>query len=295
MGGMAPPTMPPESQWAALAPAPDTIAWRRGSDARLLLAAGYALLLQVCHPTVGAGVREHSSYRRDPWGRLLHTLDYAYTMVYGGPQLAGEMGRRIRAEHRRIAGTMPDGSRYHALEPEAYAWVHTTLAEAIVAAHASFGRPLDEAERRRFWSEWRTMGRLLGIRERDLPAEWELFRAYFERMVEQRLERTAAAQDVLESLRDPPPPPVLARFPALWRVLRLPGCHALHLTSVGLLPAALRERLGVSWSRAQQRQWGALAAALRAATPVMPARLLNTGPAYMRWRRRSIAAAARAS
>ena len=39
--------------------------------------------------------------------------------------------------HKRIKGVRPDGERYHALEPRPYAWVHATLAEAIVRAHSS--------------------------------------------------------------------------------------------------------------------------------------------------------------
>ena len=38
------------------------------------MGAGYALVLQVAHPTVAAGVEEHSRYRQDPWGRLVRTL-----------------------------------------------------------------------------------------------------------------------------------------------------------------------------------------------------------------------------
>src|SRR4051794_4673524 len=90
---MAQPLMPPEEEWASLACHPSTIAWQRAGDVRVLLAAGYALLLQVSHPTVGAGVSEHSRFRSDPWGRLLRTLDYSCTMVYAGPRQAGEMGK----------------------------------------------------------------------------------------------------------------------------------------------------------------------------------------------------------
>src|SRR5436305_3979725 len=115
--------MPPVRQWPALVPAPDSITWQRAGDGRLLMAAGYALLLQVSHPTVGAGVSEHSNFRSDPWGRLLRTLDFTCTMVYGGPEAACEMGGRIRTMHGRIKGTRPDGRRYDALEPGAYAWV----------------------------------------------------------------------------------------------------------------------------------------------------------------------------
>src|SRR5207244_8667812 len=147
--------LPPAREWASLTPDPSTITWRRAGDARLLLAAGYALLLQVSHPTVGAGVSEHSQFRRDPWGRLLRTLDYTYTMVYGGPRAAAEMGASIRRLHRRIRGVTPDGRSYHALEPRAYAWVHATLAEAIVRAHDRFARPLSIGERELLWAEGR--------------------------------------------------------------------------------------------------------------------------------------------
>ena len=148
--------MPPAGDWPFLAAHPSTITWRRAGDARVLTAAGYALLLQVSHPTVGAGVSEHSEFRDDPWGRLLRTLDYSSTMVYGGPRAAGEMGQRIRSFHTQIRGIRPDGRRYHALEPEAYAWVHGTLAEAIVIAHERFGRRFSDDQREQFWSEWRS-------------------------------------------------------------------------------------------------------------------------------------------
>jgi uncharacterized protein (DUF2236 family) len=67
----------------------------------MLATAGYALVLQVAHPTVGAGVHEHSGFVEDPWGRLLRTLDYVHGTVYGGPELAGTTGARIRGLHRR--------------------------------------------------------------------------------------------------------------------------------------------------------------------------------------------------
>ena len=63
---------------AELVPHPGSAVWRHAGDARLLATAGYALLLQVSHPTVGAGVSEHSDFKADPWGRLLRTLDYTY-------------------------------------------------------------------------------------------------------------------------------------------------------------------------------------------------------------------------
>jgi len=280
--------LPASEDWELLAPGPQTITYRRAGDVRVLVAAGYALLLQVSHPTVGAGVSEHSEFQRDPWGRLLRTLDYTCTMVYGGPRAAGEMGQRIRAFHRQINGRTSDGRRYHALEPEAYAWVHATLAEGVVVAHDRFGRRFTAAQCREFWSEWRSLGRLLGVRERDLPPDWRGFREYFEEMVDHRLEHTAAVDEVLAALSRPAPPTVALRG-GRWAALRPPLGHALVLATVGLLPPPLRRRFGVRWTRANELELRAVASALRAMTPLMPSWLRNTGPGYLRWREEEIA------
>jgi uncharacterized protein (DUF2236 family) len=262
---------------------PETITWRRAGDVRVLLAAGYALVLQVAHPTVGAGVSEHSSFQRDPWGRLLRTLDYACTMVYGGEAAARETGARIRATHRQIKGVRPDGQRYSALEPEAYAWVHATLAQGIVIAHERFGRRLGEKQREELWAQWLALGPLLGIRAGDLPADWPGFCRYFDEMTMHRLKRTQAVDEVLAALARPAPPaPELYR--PFWPILRMPLAHGVLLSTVGLLSPALRSQLGIRWTRREETELRALAVALRAATPVMPSWLRNTGPGYLRWR-----------
>jgi uncharacterized protein (DUF2236 family) len=267
-----------------LVPGPEAIVWRRAGDIRVLGAAGYALILQVAHPIVGAGVSEHSNFRRDPWGRLLRTLDYACTMVYGGPSAAANAGRRLRGTHARIAGVMPDGRPYSALDPGAYAWVHATLAEGIVAAHARFGLALTAAECEELWQQWLALGRLLGIAPGQLPTDWQGFRAYFDTMTSECLRRTDAVEDVLAALAAPAPPEVSAAARALWPLARMPLGHVVGLLTAGLLPPPLRTRLGVAWTRQQQAELRLVAGTMRSATPVMPDWLLNVGPGYLRWR-----------
>src|SRR3981081_1676440 len=92
---------------------PESITWRYASDARLYLVMLYPLLLQVAHPTVGAGVRDYSDFDRRPWNRLLRTIDYVTLLVYGGPE-AVHAGRRLRDMHKRFRGVREDGRRYHA-------------------------------------------------------------------------------------------------------------------------------------------------------------------------------------
>src|SRR5579862_2946350 len=175
---------------------PDSIAWRATSDIRLYAVMVYPLLLQVAHPTVGAGVLDYSDFERRPWDRLLRTIDYVSLLVYGGRD-AVAAGRRLRELHARFRGIREDGERYRALEPEAYAWVHATLIETYIAGHAHFGRPMLRTEIDQFYAEYRGLGRLIGVRQRDLPQTRRGFCTYFERMISEQLVRTEAVNRVL--------------------------------------------------------------------------------------------------
>jgi uncharacterized protein (DUF2236 family) len=280
----------PEPEEAVrLAVGPESITWRRAGDARTMFGAGAALLLQVAHPTVAAGVREHSNFKEDPWGRLWRTLDYVHMLVYGGPENAVRTGRAMRAMHQKIKGTAPDGRQYHALEPEAYAWVHATLALTIIGSHDQFGRPFSDAQRRRFYAEWLGLGRLLGIRERDLPGTWEDFLAYVEEMCGARLEPSDVVDDVLESLADPKAPPVRGLGPRTWKAITAPSSHTMRLATIGLLPEPARKRLGLQWTRAMELELNAIGRLSRSTTPVLPQSLRIVGPRYLRWRRDEIA------
>jgi uncharacterized protein (DUF2236 family) len=275
---------PDEEEAVRLAVGPESITWRRAGDARTMFGAGAALLLQVAHPTVAAGVREHSDFKADPWGRLWRTLDYVHMLVYGGPEAAVNTGRAMRAMHQRIKGTAPDGRRYHALEPEAYAWVHATLAETIIGSHARFGRPLDDAQRTQFWDEWRGLGRLLGIREQDLPPTWAGFRDYVEEMCATKLEPSDVVDDVLESLADPKAPDVRGLGPRTWKAVTLPTSHTMRLATIGLLSETARKQLGLEWTRAMELELNAIGRLSRSTTPVLPRSLRIVGPRYLRWR-----------
>ena len=288
------PLLPAREEGAELIPPRGGITWRIAGDARLFGASGYALLLQVAHPTVGAGVTQHSDFKADPWGRLLRTLDYTSSLVYGGPELAWRMGRRVREMHGRIRGVRPDGEPYHALEPGPWAWVHATLAESIIRGHDLFCRPpLTASQTEAFWAEWRRLGRLIGVRYEDLPETWPGLLAYFDRMVEEELEDTEAAQDVLSSLLDPAAPPLPAmRRDWIWQVVRWPSTRAGSLATLGMLPPTLRDRLGVEWSDAMERRFRALAAVARRAGPLLPPPARSFGPHYLRWRGEALAGGA---
>ncbi|MGH2953430.1 MAG: oxygenase MpaB family protein [Solirubrobacterales bacterium] len=281
---MGSPVMPSEAEVKEIVLGPNSLVWRRFSDVRLFAGAGYALLLQVAHPTVGSGVRDHSTFEQDPWGRFLRTSDYLNLLVYGGREAAA-MGRRLCELHKQIRGTNPDGTSYHALEPEAYAWVHATLLEAALRAHELFVGRLEPHEVDRFYAEYMPLGRLVGVRAGDIPGDWAGFREYFDAMVAERLEHNETVDRVLRSIVEPPaPPPFMARAAPLWRLLRIAPSRALRLATIGMLSPELRERFGVRWTRTNRAELRAVAAASRAAGPLIPRRLQLMGPGYLRWR-----------
>jgi uncharacterized protein (DUF2236 family) len=190
--------------------------------------------------------------------------------------------------HRQIKGVKPDGSRYHALEPDAYAWVHATLFGSIASAHARFGDPLGPRQKEQLWIEWRRLGRLLGVRDRDLPASLDGYNDYFRATVHEVLEDNESVHGVIESLGEFASPPLPLYAQPAWWLARLPAAHGMLLATVGLLPPVLRKRFGLRFTRAHELALRALAAASRASTPLMPQSLRAVGPSYLRWRAEEI-------
>src|ERR1041384_1242054 len=84
---------------------PGSQAWALNREAMLLLGAGpRALLMQLAHPDVAAGVADHSNFRADPWRRLDATLRSYLTIVYGTVTEARAEIQRLNELHRTITG-----------------------------------------------------------------------------------------------------------------------------------------------------------------------------------------------
>lgn len=252
----------------------DSVAWRVVGDWRIGLVLGRGLLLQVMHPVVGAGVAEHSTYQSDPWGRLNRSLIPIIGAVYDGPA-ARQTGADIREMHKSIKGVDGQGRRYHAMDPDAYFWVHATIFESVLRTHELFGRQLSVEEQDQFYEEWRQVGRTLGLRDRDMPSNLPGFRAYYARMLADRLENHATAHDVLAQIssKDTPPPPVWPLPAAVWKVLTSPLLGIYQSVTIGSLPVAAREKLGIEWTKRDERRLRRYAAVIRLLGSVIPRRL----------------------
>jgi uncharacterized protein (DUF2236 family) len=238
-------------------------------DIRVLPMAPTALILQVAHPVVGAGVAQHSTFLADPWGRLIRTLRSTARYIYGDEDEARAEAARLRRVHAAIRGVDDHGRSYRALDPDAYAWVHLTLFRAAVDGQARFAAPLSVAEQERLYAEWSTVGVRLGVRADRLPPDVGSFEKYFDAMVGERLEMSSSVRDVLDSTRAPRRPTRWVPGSAWQPIADRAGDYQL-LVAAATLPPVLRERVGLAWTDADARRMDAFAAAVRRRVGALP-------------------------
>jgi uncharacterized protein (DUF2236 family) len=244
---------------------PGSEAWALNREAMLLLGAGpRALLLQLAHPAVAAGVAEHSNFRADPWARLNGTLRSYLRIVYGTRTAARAEIRRLNELHRTITGT-----GYRARDPDLSLWVHATLVDSTIEVAHRWLEPLSAARRGRYYAETIPIGRAFGIPERLLPTTIEAFEVYRDGMLapEGPVRVGATARELADAVLHPPLGPVVP-------VLGFVPSRAYAWTlwpSVGLLPATVRDEYGLAWGPLQRAVSAWLVTAWRAWRPVLPA------------------------
>lgn len=229
----------------------------------VLIGGPRALMLQVMHPAVGAGVAQHSDYERDPWTRLVRTLRTMSQLSLGTPERSAQMSRLLRKSHATINGVRDDGVPYRALDTENMRWVWATLLDTVMAVADTFVRPLAPDERERLYEEWLLIAEGCGVARKDCPRDVAAFRAYVDEVIENELEATATARGIAVILRRPPLPRPLAGVVAAVFAIVLPG----------QLPAGLREALGVEWRRVDQAMFDGLALGSRTFCYLTPGRV----------------------
>jgi uncharacterized protein (DUF2236 family) len=212
----------------------------------LLLGAGpRALLLQLAHPLVAAGVDDHSTFRDDPWARLQATLRSYLTIVYGTTTAARAEIRRLNELHRSIAG-----SGYRARDPDLSLWVHATLVDTTIVAHDAWIEPLSRSRRERYYEETTPIGRAFGVPPTKLPRDLAAFEDYVASMLaaDGPVHPSPVARDLADAVLHPPLGPVVP--PLGWVP---PAAYAWTLwPSIGLLPESVRTEYGFRWGPAER-------------------------------------------
>jgi uncharacterized protein (DUF2236 family) len=242
---------------------PESEAWRLDREAMLLLGAGpRALLLQIAHPLVAAGVAEHSDFQTDPWRRLDGTLRSYLRIIYGSTAAAREEIRRLNALHRSIRG-----SGYSARDPALSLWVHATLVDSTVVVNRAWAGPVTRDQAAQFYEETKPIARAFGVPDALLPGDLEAFETYLAEQLGRGgpVRVGPVARELAAAILHPPLPGVLARtglHPRLYDWTLWPA--------IGLLPPAIREGYGLRWGPLERAVAGWLVTAWRVWNPLLP-------------------------
>lgn len=238
---------------------------------------GRAILLQLAHPLIAAGVGQHSDFagtRLSRLRRLQGTVGAMLDFTFGTPDRVARTAARINAIHDRVhgsldeaAGPFPAGTCYTATDPALLLWVHATLLDSVPLAYERFVGPLSTGEKDAYCAETAAPARLLRIPEAMLPhtsAELDVYVGWMLQSGPLAVSRTARA--VAHDLLYPPPTDPTR-----------PGAWLNRLVTLGLLPAQIRADYGFPWTRRHDRLLRFVERALRRLLPLTP-------PALRYWR-----------
>ena len=238
--------------------AADSVARRINRESFLLLGGTAALLMQVAHPLVAAGVDQHSDFRKSPVRRLVRTVDTTLAIVYGERATAEGALKRIGRSHAPVRGQTADGRAYRARDPQLMLWVQATLVLTSLRWYEAVMGRLSERERDSYWAEGKFFAGELGVPEHLFPATYADLERYEAEMLRTAVvpDRTAAgvAHDVIRPYR---------RLPevAYWPTDAL---------SAALLPATLRDPFGLRFGAPQRLFYRGVIVALRVLRRLLP-------------------------
>jgi uncharacterized protein (DUF2236 family) len=236
------------------------------------LAGPRSLLMQAAHPVAFAGFFMSTGALADPYARLRRTAAVIDIVVFGEREEADAATARVRRVHRRFrgklsepAGRFPAGTPWAADDPALLLWIIATLADSGLVVYERYVRRMTAAERTAYWSDYRLMGTLFGLREHDMPGTYREADHYVREMVGgDVLHVTPEARNLAIDIVLRPPVPFAAR----------PLLELANQITVGLLPARIRREYGLRWDPVRGLATRAGAEyAKRLVLPVLPGQL----------------------
>jgi uncharacterized protein (DUF2236 family) len=250
---------------------PASLTWRVHADPVMGVGGLRALHLQALHPLAMAGVAQHSSFRDDPWGRLMRTVGYVTTVSFGTTAQAERAAARVRGIHRPLHGVEPEsGAAYRVADPELLRWVHCCLVDSFLSTYRRAGGPLTAAEADGYVTEQRVAARLVGLDPAAVPGSVAELAAYFEAM-RPELRATAEARRAAAFVLLPP-------MPNAWLAAAKPLWATIAGTAFALLPRWARRLYGLPATPAGDVAATAAVRALRRSLLLVPAHVREGPP-----------------
>lgn len=244
---------------------PGSVTWKINREVIVVAGWGRAILLQLAHPAVAAGMHHHSSFRgslRSSVRRLHSTVGAMLSLTFGDTEQMITAAAGINSIHDRVRGSVHEGTRetYAAHDPDLQRWVHATLLESIPLTYERLVGPLSLRERDQYCSEAAIMEPLLGMPAEWLPRDSAQLDTYMQEML------AGGSLVVTDTSR------ALARavlYPPKWYVA-WPVFRAMQVLTIGSLPPSIREAYGFEWGAREQRAFARWTALLRTSVRLLP-------------------------
>ena len=231
------------------------IVQRINSERVVLLGWSRAILMQLAHPLIAAGVMQHSSFRGgaiEAAIRLHHTVGAMLSISFGSDERRNAAVARIRAIHRTVHGTLnarvgPFGpeTRYSAEDPALLLWVHATLIDSSARVYQRVVAPLATEDLDQLCVESAPLLEELGGDPATTPRTWVALQDYLTQIIRSG---TLALTPETRALGIAVLSPQAAGVP-----LPLSGLH--RLVATGLLPPELRDAYGFQWDAVREARF----------------------------------------
>jgi uncharacterized protein (DUF2236 family) len=243
---------------------PQSVFWRVNREIVCGMAAPRAVLMQIAHPLVAAGVAEHSAFRSHRFARLYRTALAAAAITYGSREFALRAIKSVNRRHRDVHGVLkvqsgifPAGTPYDANDPELKLWVLSTITDSTLLAYDMFVSRLTIEDRRQYYRDSLVAADLFGIPGGIVPKTYDDFTIYMNHMMAGSvIQVSEQAREIRRALFAATPSGILL--------------FAGSALGIALLPERLRCEFGFGW-RLEEKRWlrrvPALCRRLRRYTP----------------------------
>lgn len=251
---------------------PGSLLFELYGDRRGFLVAPAIGLMQLMHPDLGRGVEQHSAFYDEPLERLFRSVPQIQGTIFDGEQ-AARTAAQVRDFHQDIKGTMPDGRRYHALDPDTFWWAHATFIDTVFRSHDLFFlHPLTPTQKAVVYAEGVAWWQQYGLSMRPVPPTYDDFRDYWQGMLADGLEATPAARGLVDFMQDPAAMPQPWVPQQLWRLVGPGAAIGFREVLAGTLPPEVRETFGMRWTRANEAAFTAFRRTVATTWPLLPYR-----------------------
>jgi uncharacterized protein (DUF2236 family) len=222
---------------------PSSVFWRVNRELASGLAGPRAVLMQIAHPLIAAGVAEHSRFREHRLARLYRTSVAAAAITFGSRDFVFRAVESINRIHRRVHGVLrsqvgifPAGTPYDANDPELKFWVLSTITDSTLLVYDLFVSPLSDDDRQQYYNDSLTVAKLFDIPEHLIPPSYKDFQSYMNDTLQSDVITAGdTARDIARGL-----------FSSSVEGSLL---FLVSAVGIGLLPERLQREFGFPWSR----------------------------------------------